>query len=351
MLLLPRPGRNFTKNAHSGISFKLLGLAGIALALLPGCTKSKPALSPQSESSPKVSSIRVNVSNERIEIQSPVAEFDLSSTGYLKAVLKREGRSFTLDDPGNQAGQHIMADGKRTGDFSLDLVHASISDATGKIGRLGKHIEIAGTSPTSKLAETMTVEVYDDFPGMAFLSASFRNIDSREIQLDSVTLQEHHLNASLSDPQAVAHDMWSFFGSSLKWGKDEVLRMPANFSQENPFSLPIAVDGDLGGAGGGIPVVAFWARNVGTAIGHIETLPLVLSIPVLTSRVQSRAGGPVSASVQIPASVSLKSGEIYSTPRTFLAVYSGIQGRLLPATHPMVAGPRTRRSVKSQAQR
>ena len=32
--------------------------------------------------------------------------------------------------------------------------------------------------------------------------------------------------------------------------------------------------------GGGIPVVAFWTRNVGEAIGHLETLPLALSIPL-----------------------------------------------------------------------
>jgi alpha-galactosidase len=112
--------------------------------------------------------------------------------------------------------------------------------------------------------------------------------------------------------------MWVFFGSSLKWGKDEILRMPAKFSQDNPLSLPIAVDGDLGGAGGGIPVIAFWNHQVGTAIGHIETLPLVLSLPVKT-----QPNGQVSASVQIPAGMTLKPGEVYSTPRTFVAVYKG----------------------------
>ena len=35
-----------------------------------------------------------------------------------------------------------------------------------------------------------------------------------------------------------------------------------------------------GGYGGGIPVVAFWTASVGEAIGHVETLPWTLSIPV-----------------------------------------------------------------------
>ena len=35
-----------------------------------------------------------------------------------------------------------------------------------------------------------------------------------------------------------------------------------------------------GGYGGGIPVVAFWTGSVGEAVGHVETLPLTLSLPV-----------------------------------------------------------------------
>src|SRR5271157_222415 len=310
--------RILTKNPRFLVSCALLGVMSLTLAQFLGCSRKtvEPTAGPSSLS--QVSSIRVNAARDSLHIQSPVADFELSPAGYLKGILKHDGRSFTLDDPGNHPGQHVTLAGKLITDFSLDLAHARISDVTGKLGRLGRHIEIDGTSPSSNLAETVTIEIYDDFPEMTFLSASFLNTGLREIQLDSVTLQERRLNASRSDPQAAPHDMWSFFGSSLKWGKDEVLRIPARFSQENPFSMPIAVDGDLGGAGGGIPVVAFWVRNVGTAIGHIETVPLVLSIPV-----QTLSDGSVSTSVHIPADSKLKPGEVYSTPRTFLAVYSG----------------------------
>ena len=318
MFLLRLIEQNLPKGASSCISPALLGLLGVALVLLTGCQRTNLAPSAAPGSPAKVSSIRVNATSQRVQIQSSLAEFELLPAGYLKATLKSGSQWVTLDDPRDQAGQHVTVGGQRTDDFSLDLAHASISDTTGKLGRLGKHVEIKGTSPTSKLAETMTIEVYDDFPGMALLSASFRNTDIRELQLDSVSLQEHRLNASISDPQASAHDMWSFFGSSLKWGKDEVLRIPAKFSQENPFSVPISVDGDLGGAGGGIPVVAFWGRNLGTAIGHIETLPLVLSIPV-----ETQPDGAVSTAVHIPTMTKLKPGEVYSTPRTFLTVYNG----------------------------
>jgi alpha-galactosidase len=57
---------------------------------------------------------------------------------------------------------------------------------------------------------------------------------------------------------------------------------------------------------------------VGLAIGHLETLPLALSIPV-----QTTADERVDAAVDVPASTTLKSGESFSTPRTFVTVFHG----------------------------
>src|SRR6202021_1811438 len=60
------------------------------------------------------------------------------------------------------------------------------------------------------------------------------------------------------------------------------------------------------GYGGGIPVVAFWTSSVGEAIGHIETLPWTLSIPVkVEADGRGKAGGTV------PGTTALKPGESY----------------------------------------
>src|SRR5213593_235146 len=107
--------------------------------------------------------------------------------------------------------------------------------------------------------------------------------------------------------------MWSFHGSSEDWGKDDVVKLSKGFSQAN-------VMGEIrkGGYGGGIPVVAFWTASVGEAIGHVETLPITVSLPVTVQK-----DGRLTTSVTIPAETTLKPGEGYSTPRTFLAVYAG----------------------------
>jgi len=284
---------------------------------LSGCQKKQE--SPEERvAAPRESAIRVNQAADGIHMQTPAAEFVLSSSGRLTTALASNGNKLTLDDPADESGQVITAGHKEITDIALDVAHAQIKDAQGKLGKLGKQIEVRGTSASTGLEETMRLEVYDDFPGLALLSAAFRNTGQMEVSLEEVTIQKHRLNATLADPAAAAHEMWSFHGSSIQWGKDETFPVPAKFTQENVFGIPVNVKGDLGSAGGGIPVVAFWTKDVGEAIGHLETLPLVLSIPV-----KSTEDGRVSAGVRLPANAMLKPGEIYSTPRTFLAVYAG----------------------------
>ena len=49
----------------------------------------------------------------------------------------------------------------------------------------------------------------------------------------------------------------------------------ANFAQPNVMGAEVK-----GGYGGGIPVVAFWTGRSAKPVGHVETLPLTLSLPV-----------------------------------------------------------------------
>jgi alpha-galactosidase len=296
----------------------LLVLAATGLVQLGSCQKKDAPQTEVQAPAATVSAIVVSTAADGIHVQSPTAEFVLSATGYLKAGLGSGGKTLTLDEPGSESGQSLTVAHKDVGDLTLDPAHAQVTEAQGKLGKLGKHIEVRGASASTKLEETLTIEVYDDFPGVALLSASFRNAGQEDVALDSVTLQQHKLNASLVEPAAAPHEMWSFHGSSIKWGKDDVLPVPEKFVQENVFGTPVKVGGDLGSAGGGIPVVAFWTKSVGEAIGHIETLPLVLSIPVQTTK-----DGRVRAAVRLPANSVLKPGEIYSTPRTFVAIYAG----------------------------
>ncbi len=278
-----------------------------------------------------------------ILVRTTAAEFRLLPSGYLQATLLRDGQSLTLDDPGMASGDSVLTAGREIRDFVLDLKHAKVSDASGRLGARGKRIEVAGKSQSlPALEKTVIVEVYDDFPNLALTSVSYKNTGTSDIDIERVITQQHMLNASLSDPQSEPYSMWSFHGSSEAWGKDDVIHIGETFVRANPMQL--VMHNDENQTGGGIPVVAFWTGSVGEAIGQAETVPLRLALPV-----QTLPDRRVSASIVLDPNAKLRPGEVYATPLTFVSVFHGdfyeplslyskmLQGRGLSLAHPTEA--------------
>ena len=299
-----------TRSARLGIAF-----AG-CLLFANGCGKQATATGPAAKA--PESQVRVTATTNAVLVDTPAAEFAIAPNGYVAASLVAGDRRLSLDDAASDSGVQVTAAAKELPPVVFDVAHPQISEARGRLGTKGKRVEVAGADSAAGLEESLVVEVYDDFPKIALVSVSIHNTGRNEVKLDAVDVDRHRFNASLADRAAAPNEMWSFHGASIQWGKDNVFEIPKRFSQQNQMGSLVEVKGDLGRVGGGIPVVAFWTRSVGEAIGHVETLPLVLAIPVKTE-----ADGHVDASVHLTPSNSLQSGETYSTPETFIAVYSG----------------------------
>ena len=278
---------------------------------------SKPPVQPKPAPS-KPSDIKVVVHDGGpLTFTTSAAEFQILPSGFLQGTLLKDGKRLTLDEPGEGSSggsDSIVHQGKEL-DFVPDFGRANVQESIGKLGR-GKRVEIPARplAPGGlEIERTLIAEVYDDFPNIILVSSSYKNVGTADFQIDQVWMQQHRFNAKLVDDKAQPYDMWAFEGSSYDWGKDDVQKLSRKSSQPNAMGEAVK-----GGYGGGIPVVAFWTGSVGEAIGHVETLPWTLSIPVKVD-----ADGRVNASVDIPANTALKPGESYSAPRSFLAVYSG----------------------------
>jgi len=259
------------------------------------------------------STIIVAVSNGGpVTLTTSVAEFQILPSGYVHAALLKAGQKQSLDEPretDSDASDYVSQNGKVVR-FALDFSQAKVDEATGKLGR-GKVITIPATaSEDAALRRTLQIEVYDDFPNLLLTSAAYTNGGASDYHIDEIVEQQHRFNSHELKEHPYA--MWSYQGSSYDWGKDDVVKLSKRFSQPNVMGAAVK-----GGYGGGIPVVAFWTATAGEAVGHVETLPLSLSIPV-----KVEDDGRVRASVTIPGT-TLKPGETYSTPRSFVAVYSG----------------------------
>ena len=295
-------------------TFSAIFLAGFFL-LLTSCSKPSPAPKPAPS---KPSDIKVEVRDGGpVILTTSTAEFQILPSGFLDATLLKDGKRLTLDEPevGSAGGSDsIIHDGKEI-DFIPDFSQAKVIEADGKLGR-GKRVEIPARplAPGPVLIDReLTIEVYDDFPNLALVSTTYKNAGTADFRLEQVWMQQHRFNASQADKKAQPFDMWEYQGSSYDWGKDEVQKLTRTSSDPNVMGENVK-----GGYGGGIPVVAVWTASVGEAVGHVETLPWTLSIPVKVER-----DGRVDVSLTIPVNETLKPGETYSTPRSFVAVYSG----------------------------
>jgi len=245
-----------------------------------------------------------------------MSEFEVLPSGYIRAYLLKQGARLTLDEPEpGLYGDSLLRGEKEVGDLILNFDQVKISDACGNLNLRGKCVEIRSRpSPgATDIQKTLRLEVYDDFPNLVLTTVSYKNLGEAAVQLNQVSSQRHRLNATLADPKAQPYELWSFQGSSSKWGKDEITPISKTFSQENLMNASPQT-----GLGGGIPVVAFWTAQVGEAIGHVETLPLLLSLPVKTAD-----DGRIHVSLDQNDKMNLKPSESVSTPRSFLAVYSG----------------------------
>lgn len=309
-------------DTHGRRLHRISRLAGLCIALLMSsaltdCNQSQRAGKPV----PTTSAISVTTRPGRpVVIRTSTAEFQLTAAGYLQAKFLQNGQELTLDDPQAGAGSsadYVVSGGKEIRDFVLDLDHARITDASGRLGASGKRIEVTGKSQSiANLERTVALEVYDSLPNLVLASTSYKNTGTSDVTLDRVVTQQHILNASLSDPKARPYAMWSFHGSSEAWGKDDVMRITDRFSRANPMQL--VMHNDENQTGGGIPVVAFWTGSVGEAIGHAEAVPLRLSLPVHTL-----PDGRVNAAVVLDPDTHLQPGQVYATPLTFLSIFHG----------------------------
>lgn len=299
------------------VHFAALTLALVLALPITGCNRRR---SEQSASSTN-SAIKVLVNSAGLVIiTTPTAEFELTRAGYLKANLLLNGQRLTLDDnaaDSKSSADSVVSNGKDINDFELDFNHVREAAVSGRLGTRGKRIEVAGKSASAPwLVKNVVVEVYDDLPNLALTTVSYKNVGNAPVPFDRVILQKHTLSASLSDQKVAPFAMWSFHGSSEAWGKDDVMLINAKFTRDNP--MQVVMHKDENQTGGGIPVVAFWTGSVGEAIGHAETVPLRLSLPVRTG-----ADSRVNAEVDIDQNTQLGAGETYTAPLTFVSVFHG----------------------------
>jgi alpha-galactosidase len=173
----------------------------------------------------------------------------------------------------------------------------------------GRRLTVTGRSKDPAMVKVVSVSVYEAFPRLAVVQVRYTNAGTRTLSLDRWTANRHVLVAGAASRRP---RFWSYHGASYESRPDWLLPLRRGFAQENDQGM------NASDYGGGTPVVDVWRPDVGLAVGHLETTPRLVSLPV-TMPTASEA----TVAVRARGQWTLVPGQGFETLRTFVAVHRG----------------------------
>jgi len=170
----------------------------------------------------------------------------------------------------------------------------------------GQQLQLQGRS-LDGIEKLVRITLLDAHPGVALLDVSYRNAGDQPVELQAWANASHRLLAA----PAHAGGYWTYSGASHADRRDWVQPVKRGFEQLNFLGM------NASDYGGSTPVVDVWRRDVGLAVGHLDKVPRLFSLPVRA------LGDEVTVALRSDAVQILAPGESFSTPTSFLAVHDG----------------------------
>lgn len=243
----------------------------------------------------------------RIGHGSLTIEFDAS----MRSRVLHDGKALTAQG----AGQAVrLADGTTIDRFLL-LDH-DLKAATGPHGAGRRHM-LRSTSG-GRLEQRIKVTFPDRYPALAIVEITYRNTGPTPLAIAGWRSMTHDL---LPHPGGA----WTFSGASHADRRDWVQRVKPGFDQRNFMGM------NASDYGGGTPVAVVWRRDAGLAIGHLETVPRLVALPVFARPDGTRLG------MSGDEATTLDPGATLTLPTTFLMAHEGDHFRPLDAYRRLMA--------------
>jgi alpha-galactosidase len=215
--------------------------------------------------------------------------------GALLSRLSRQGQPLTAFEGGEGVR---LADGTVLDRFLL-LEQSGPAPAKGA----GKRHMVRGVAD-GRLEKSVDLVFRDSLPGAALMTVRYRNVGKAPLVIAAWWSAAHKL---LAHPQGA----WTFSGSSHPNRRDWVQPVKHDFQQRNYMGM------NGSDYGGGTPVSVVWRPDVGLAVGHVETVPRLIALPVA-----AQPGGTRIA-IEGDQPIMLAPGESVTLPETFIMAHQG----------------------------
>ncbi len=148
------------------------------------------------------------------------------------------------------------------------------------------------------------------YPGIALMRVRFTNNTGQGCKIAHWAVGAHTLprakNGHGSEPA-----FWSFSGASHEDRRDWVQPVHASFKQRNFMGM------NASDYGGGTPVIDVWRRDIGLGIGHLETRPHLVAMPIEATSAGARLA------IEAEHGQTLAAGESFETIQYFLHAHQG----------------------------
>ena len=210
----------------------------------------------------------------------------------------------------------VLADGKQIHQFAL-----SSSVSLPLDGALGTHFLIKGVSKEG-IEKSIELTSLKKYPGLILYRVHYRNLGQTALKIKSWTNAAYRIEASTGKQQG----FWSFSGGSYSDRRDWVQPVKAGFSQPNFMGM---TSSDYGG---GTPVIDVWRADCGIAIGHVEGVPKLVSLPI------ERNGERVQIGLNAVHDEVILPGQEFASHETFLFVHAGDYFSALDTYRQVMAG-------------
>lgn len=155
-----------------------------------------------------------------------------------------------------------------------------------------------------RIEQASTVTFLDRYPGVALIETSYRNTGSAPLAVAGWRAATYDV---LPEPDGA----WTFAGASYPDRRDWIQPVKPGFEQRNFMGM------NGSDYGGGTPVAVVWRRDAGLAVGHVETVPKLVLLPVAAQPGGTRIG------MASDEAMLLTPGATLTLPTTFVMAHHG----------------------------
>lgn len=176
---------------------------------------------------------------------------------------------------------------------------------------VGLTIEGNYSKENLNITKKISVIIKNDFPDFATTKVTYTNSGNDTISVVGWINNNYNFNPAKN----ITPEYWSFQGATYPDRRDWVQPINKSFSQENFMGM------NASDYGGGTPIVDLWRPDIGIAVGHLETVPKLVSLPVSFDSTSDQVNFKIE--YKFLNEKKLAPGESFETFETFVALHKG----------------------------